>query len=436
MNDLFREDVLPMAVPLSERLRPANFADLLGSQELFAPDSPFRLGAESDQLGSLILWGPPGCGKTTLARLLKQHSKRTWRTLSAVESGLPELRKLLEEAEGLRRLGKPAPRLFIDEIHRFNKGQQDALLPAVESGKVYLVGATTENPSYALNPALVSRCQVFQLAALVPEDLAQLLARAWNSSDGLARTGVLDPEVVALFLKLSEGDARAALNLLEWCAATLPEGQDLSQEHVLRCSQRRPAAYDRNGDGRYQSISALHKSVRGSDPQAAVYWTGRMLEGGEDPVYVARRLIRMASEDIGLADPQALPLCIAARDACEHLGMPECALALLQAAVYLALAPKSNSLELAWDEVRDAIREHGQLPIPSAFVNAVTKFDRNRGVGQGYLYDHDSPNGYSGQDHLPERLQGSVFWKPVERGFERDLKKRLDWFETRRNRPE
>jgi putative ATPase len=214
--------------------------------------------------------------------------------------------------------------------------------------------------------------------------------------------------------------------------ATLPDGQELSAAHVAACAQRRPIAYDRAGDGRYQAISALHKSVRGSDPQASVYWLGRMLEGGEDPVYLARRMIRMASEDIGLADPQALGLCIAARDACEHLGMPECALALLQAAVYLALAPKSNSLELAWDAVRGAIREHGELQVPDAFVNPVTKFDRRRGVGQGYLYDHDSPNGYSGQNHLPDALKGAAYWAPVERGFERELKKRLDWFEERR----
>ena len=436
MSDLFREDAPASVAPLAERMRPAGFADLLGDAGLFASESPFRIGAESDHLGSVILWGPPGCGKTTVARLLKGLSRRPWRTLSAVESGLPELRKLLAEAEGLRKLGSPAPRLFIDEIHRFNKAQQDGLLPAVESGTVLLVGATTENPSYSLNPALVSRCQVFRLESLSRQNLSSLLERAWSSSEqGLGRRETLEPEALERLLTLSEGDARAALNLLEWCAATLSEGQNLTPERVEACAQRRPPAYDRSGDGRYQAISALHKSVRGSDPQAVVYWLARMLEGGEDPVYVARRLIRMASEDIGLADPQALPLCIAARDACEHLGLPECSLALLEAAVYLALAPKSNSLEVAWDAVRAAVRESGQLPVPEAFLNAVTKFDKKRGVGQGYLYDHDSPNGYSGQNHLPEALRGMVFWSPVERGYERELKKRLDWFESRRDVP-
>jgi putative ATPase len=424
-------------VPLAERMRPSEFVGLAGSPDLFGEGAPLRRGVESDALGSAILWGPPGCGKTTVAGILKRHSKLPFRTLSAVSSGLPELRGVLDEAAKRVRAGFGPIRLFIDEIHRYNKGQQDALLPAVESGNIRLLGATTENPSYALNPALVSRCQVFQLASPPEEDLSALLKTALTDSvKGLGRQDLSESsdDALAAVAQAADGDLRAALNLLEWTVASLEPGAALTAESVARAAGRRPPAYDRTGDGRYQMISALHKSVRGSDPQATIYWLARMVDAGEDPVYIARRLIRMASEDIGLADPQALPLAIAARDACEHLGLPECGLALAQAALYLALAPKSNRLETGWAAVLQAVKEHGQLPIPLMFQNAVTKFDKRRNVGEGYRYDHDSPDAYSGQDHLPEALRGSVFWEPVERGFERELKKRLDWFEARRER--
>jgi len=424
-------------VPLAERMRPSEFVGLAGSPDLFGEGAPLRRGVESDALGSAILWGPPGCGKTTVAGILKRHSKLPFRTLSAVSSGLPELRGVLEEAAKRVRAGFGPLRLFIDEIHRYNKGQQDALLPAVESGNIRLLGATTENPSYALNPALVSRCQVFQLASPPEEDLSALLKTALTDSvKGLGRQDLSESsdDALAAVAQAADGDLRAALNLLEWTVASLEPGATLTAETVARAAGRRPPAYDRTGDGRYQMISALHKSVRGSDPQATIYWLARMVDAGEDPVYIARRLIRMASEDIGLADPQALPLAIATRDACEHLGLPECGLALAQAALYLALAPKSNRLETGWAAVLQAVKEHGQLPIPLMFQNAVTKFDKRRNVGEGYRYDHDSPDAYSGQDHLPEALRGSVFWEPVERGFERELKKRLDWFEARRER--
>lgn len=424
-------------VPLAERMRPSEFVGLAGSPDLFGEGAPLRRGVESDALGSAILWGPPGCGKTTVAGILKRHSKLPFRTLSAVSSGLPELRGVLEEAAKRVRAGFGPIRLFIDEIHRYNKGQQDALLPAVESGNIRLLGATTENPSYALNPALVSRCQVFQLASPPEEDLSALLKTALTDSvKGLGRQDLSESsdDALAAVAQAADGDLRAALNLLEWTVASLEPGAALTTDSVARAAGRRPPAYDRTGDGRYQMISALHKSVRGSDPQATIYWLARMVDAGEDPVYIARRLIRMASEDIGLADPQALPLTIAARDACEHLGLPECGLALAQAALYLALAPKSNRLETGWAAVLQAVKEHGQLPIPLMFQNAVTKFDKRRNVGEGYRYDHDSPDAYSGQDHLPDALRGSVFWEPVERGFERELKKRLDWFEARRER--
>lgn len=424
-------------VPLAERMRPSEFVGLAGSPDLFGEGAPLRRGVESDALGSAILWGPPGCGKTTVAGILKRHSKLPFRTLSAVSSGLPELRGVLEEAAKRVRAGFGPIRLFIDEIHRYNKGQQDALLPAVESGNIRLLGATTENPSYALNPALVSRCQVFQLAAPPEEELSALLKLALTDSvKGLGRQDLSESadDALAAVAQAADGDLRAALNLLEWTVASLEPDAPLTPETVARAAGRRPPAYDRTGDGRYQMISALHKSVRGSDPQAAIYWLARMVDAGEDPVYIARRLIRMASEDIGLADPQALPLAIAARDACEHLGLPECGLALAEAALFLALAPKSNRLETGWAAVLQAVKEHGQLPVPMMFQNAVTKFDKRRNVGEGYRYDHDSPDAYSGQDHLPEALRGTVFWEPVERGFERELKKRLDWFEARRER--
>ncbi|MCB9496367.1 MAG: replication-associated recombination protein A [Fibrobacteria bacterium] len=414
-------------------MRPTGFDSLLGSPSLFGTDSPLRRAVEQDALGSAILWGPPGSGKTTVAGILRTNTKRPFRTLSAVSSGLPELRALLDEASKRKRAGLPAPRLFVDEIHRWNKAQQDALLPMVESGQVLLLGATTENPSYALNPALLSRCQSFRLEPPSAEEVRTLLRSALDAPQGLAARNLgASDEALDEVARCCDGDLRASLNLLEWAAATLPDGGDLTPQVVARAAGTRPRAYDRDGDGRYQQISALHKSVRGSDPQAGLYWLARMLQDGEDPLYIARRLVRMASEDVGLADPQALVQALAAKDACELLGMPECSLALAQATVFLCLSPKSNSLEVAWMAATQAIERHGRLPVPNAFVNAVTRFDRRLGTGQGYKYDHDSPDGYSGQDHLPSSLQGAVFWNPVPRGFERELAKRLDWFEARR----
>ena len=430
------ESQVPAAVPLAERIRPDRFERMAGSPELFGPGAPLRRAIETDSLGSAILWGPPGCGKTTIAGILRKSTSRPFRTLSAVSSGLPDLRALLDEATKRRRAGLSAPRLFVDEIHRWNKAQQDALLPAVESGLVVLLGATTENPSYSLNPALLSRCQAFRLEPPDRDEIRRILEQALGSAEGLARTD-LEPSEGALdeIARLCDGDLRASLNLLEWTVKSLQTGEALSPGTVARAAGTRPHGYDRNGDGRYQQISALHKSVRGSDPQAALYWLARMLQDGEDPIYLARRLVRMASEDIGLADPNALVQAIAARDACEMLGMPECSLALAQIVVYLSLSPKSNSLEVAWMKACEAIETSGRLPVPKPFVNAVTRFDKAQGTGAGYRYDHDSPDGYSGQDHLPEPLRGSVFWKPVTRGFERDLAKRLEWFESRRENP-
>jgi putative ATPase len=442
-DDLFETGDVPEAMdraggssPLAERMRPEAFDRLVGSPDLFGSDAPLRRAVETDSLGSAILWGPPGSGKTTVAGLLRRSTKRPFRTLSAVASGLPELRQLLDEASKRRRAGLPAPRLFVDEIHRWNKAQQDALLPAVESGQVILLGATTENPSYSLNPALLSRCQAFRLESPERDSIHEILEEALVSKVGLGRPDLLPcADALDEIARVCDGDLRASLNLLEWSVQSLPQDTGLTPESVSRSAGTRPHGYDRNGDGRFQQISALHKSVRGSDPQAALYWLARMLQDGEDPLYLARRLVRMASEDVGLADPNALVQAIAARDACEMLGMPECALALSQVTVYLALSPKSNSLEIAWMAACKAVETSGRLPVPPSFVNAVTRFDRERGTGTGYLYDHDSPDGYSGQDHLPDALRGTSFWQPVARGFERELGKRLDWFESRREKP-
>lgn len=443
-DDLFETGSFPETqeqarsqAPLAERMRPEVFDRLVGSPDLFGPDAPLRRAVESDTLGSAILWGPPGSGKTTVAGLLRRSTTRPFRTLSAVSSGLPDLRQLLDEAAKRRRAGLPAPRLFVDEIHRWNKAQQDALLPAVESGQVILLGATTENPSYSLNPALLSRCQAFRLEPPERDSIRAILGDALEAPAGLGRNDLAPcDDALDEIARVCDGDLRASLNLLEWSVQSLPLGTSLSPESVARAAGTRPHGYDRNGDGRYQQISALHKSVRGSDPQAALYWLARMLQDGEDPLYLARRLVRMASEDIGLADPNALLQAIAARDACEMLGMPECALALSQVTIYLSLSPKSNSLEIAWKAACEAVETKGRLPVPPSFVNAVTRFDRRLGTGNGYRYDHDSPDGFSGQDHLPEALLGTTFWQPVPRGFERDLGKRLDWFESRREKPD
>lgn len=423
--------------PLAERMRPGAFGGLVGSPDLFGEGAPLRRAVESDTLGSAILWGPPGSGKTTIAGILRRSTSRPFRTLSAVSSGLPELRALLDEASKRRRAGLPAPRLFVDEIHRWNKAQQDALLPAVESGQVVLLGATTENPSYSLNPALLSRCQAFRLEPPGRDEVRGILRQALVSETGLSRQDLSEgcDEALDEVARLCDGDLRASLNLLEWAARSLAPGEALEAASVSRAAGSRPRGYDRAGDGRYQQISVFHKSIRGSDPQAALYWLARMLQDGEDPVYIARRMVRMASEDVGLADPQALVQALAARDSVEMLGMPECSLALAQAATYLALSPKSNSLETAWAAACEAVDRHGRLPVPTAFQNAVTRFDRTQGTGAGYRYDHDSPDGYSGQDHLPEALRGGVYWMPVARGFERELARRLEWFDARRERP-
>jgi putative ATPase len=385
----------------------------------------------SGRVGSLVFWGPPGTGKTTVARLLADETDLHFEQLSAIFSGVADLKKIFETARHRRSTGQ-GTLLFVDEIHRFNRAQQDAFLPVMEDGTVTLVGATTENPSFELNSAVLSRAQVLVFNALGDVAIGEMLDRAETFLD---QKLPLDGEARASLIRMADGDGRAALSLAEeaWRAAGPEEVFDASKLQTVL--QRRAPIYDKSEDGHYNLISALHKSVRGSDPQASLYYLCRMLDAGEDPLYLARRLVRMASEDIGLADPQALTQCIAARDSFEFLGSPEGELALAQAVIYLATAPKSNAVYTAYKQARRAAKANGSLMPPKHILNAPTKLMKEEGYGGGYLYDHDQPDAFSGQAYLPEALQKEQFYQPVPRGFERDLQKRLDyWHKLRQDR--
>jgi putative ATPase len=417
------------AAPLAERLRPRSLAEVVGQEAALAPDSPLGRMLATRKLGSLVLWGPPGCGKTTLARLLAKAVDETLLPLSAVMSGVAELRKAFEAARKLVASGH-RPVLFIDEIHRYNRAQQDGLLHEVEAGTVSLIGATTENPSFALNPALISRCHVVVLERLDEPALAKLLVRA---EAALGHALPLDEAARARLLELADGDGRYLLNMIE-SLADLPGQPRLDVETLAGLLRRRLPVYDKQQEAHYNLISALHKAVRGSDPDAALYWLCRMLEGGEDPRYLARRLIRMANEDIGLAQPEAMVQAVHAAEVYERLGSPEGELALAQVTVHLALAPKSNAVYTAFGAARRAAREHGSLMPPAHIRNAPTKLMKQLGYGAGYAYDHDAPDRFSGQNYFPDDMPRQSFYRPTEEGLEKRLKDRLEWLEQERRR--
>ncbi len=416
--------------PLADRLRPETLDYVVGQDHLLAPDAPIGRMIGQGAMTSMILWGGPGCGKTTIARLLAEHSNLAFEPLSAVFSGVADLRKVFERA-GERRIGGEGTLLFVDEIHRFNKAQQDGFLPYVEDGTVILIGATTENPSFELNAALLSRCQVFVLNRLDTDALHQLLTRV-EELEG--RPVPLDTEAREALTGLADGDGRYFLNMVEAIYNT-GISKPMSVVELSQIVQKRMPVYDKGQDSHYNLISALHKSLRGSDCDAALYWFGRMLEGGEDPLYIARRLLRFAYEDIGLADPQAAIQAIAAWDTYDRLGSPEGELALAQLVIYLATAPKSNAAYTAYKASRSLARETGSLAPPKHILNAPTRLMKDLGYGSGYAYDHDAPDGFSGQNYFPETLARQNLYEPVERGFERDIRKRLDyWARMRRKR--
>jgi putative ATPase len=425
--------------PLAEKMRPRSLSEFLGQKQILGEGTLLsRLLAEAAQkknvrLPSLIFWGPPGTGKTTLSRLLAQHIDAHFETLSATSSGVKELRLVMEQAQSRLKIENKATLLFIDEIHRFNKSQQDALLPAVEEGVLTLVGATTENPSFELNRALLSRLRVFVLEALASEDIKTLLRRALSDvSRGVGgQELIVSEEILDLLSQMTAGDARAALNALEWIAS---QGEpNVSREMALEALQKSVIAYDAAGEEHYNMISALHKSVRASDPQAGLYYLARMIEGGEDPLYIARRLVRIASEDIGLADPQALVQALAAKEAVDFVGMPEADVALAQAVLYLSLAPKSVSVYEAIKKARTEVQSSGALPVPLNMRNAPTSLMKDLGYAKDYQYDPHQKGGVSQQPTLPEKMRGRQFYRPKDQAFERDLLKRMEYFERLRN---
>ncbi len=431
------------SMPLAARIRPRNFAEYVGQQNIIGEGKVLRKAIESDQLPSIILWGPPGSGKTTLAQVIANVSSSYFVHMSAVTAGVADLRRVIDETRKRRRLTGQRTILFIDEIHRFNKGQQDAILPYVENGEVTFIGATTENPSFEVISALLSRCRVYTLNALSDDEISTIVERALaDRENGLADLQVnLADDALRTLVTMSNGDARVALNALEMAAQAVKPGADglrqVALNDIEESMQKRALLYDKSGEQHYDIISALHKTLRGSDPDAALYWLGRMLEAGEDPLYIVRRLIRFASEDVGMADPQALVVCVAAQQAVHFIGMPECNLALAQAVVHLATAPKSNSLYTAYSRVQKDVETTRNDPVPLHLRNAPTSLMKDLGYGKGYKYAHDYEGHFVEQQNLPAAIKGKRYYFPTEQGFEKTVLARLKaWWGARMEQKE
>lgn len=427
--------------PLASRLRPDTLDGFVGQTHILGQGRVLRRLIEEDRVSSMIFWGPPGVGKTTLARIIANRTKAAFIDFSAVTSGIKEIRTVMQQAEQNRQLGHRTI-LFIDEIHRFNKAQQDAFLPFVEKGSIILIGATTENPSFEINGALLSRCKVFVLQMLSVDELVTLLTHALESDKGFGAQKVkISRESLELIARFANGDARAAISTLEMVVLNSPEENGetvVTPDTIEQCTSRKSLLYDRNGEEHYNLISALHKSMRNSDPDAAVYWLARMLEAGEDPLYVARRVLRFASEDIGMADPHALQTAVAAYDACRFIGMPECSVHLTQAVVYMSLAPKSNSLYMAYESAKKDALTMLDEPVPLVIRNAPTRLMKELDYGRGYQYAHDAPDKLTDMQCLPDTLEGREYYTPTQQGLEAKYAQRLDeikqWKRSRRTR--